>query len=54
MQEGDLNIFQGANNKLNELKATIQQAKQAIKEGDGSVLGPLASCWRLGAIGAST
>ena len=40
-----LNIFQGANNKQNELEAWIQvKANEAIKElvGDGGLLGPLA------------
>ena len=38
MQEGDLNIFQGANNKLNELEAWIQvKANEAIKELKGLV-----------------
>ena len=43
MQEGDLNIFQGANNKQNELEAWIQvKANEAIKELKGLVTGPLA------------
>ena len=47
MQEGDLNIFQGANNKLNELEAWIQGEGQrgdqrAQGVGDGGLLGPLA------------
>ena len=38
MQEGDLNIFQGANNKQNELEAWIQvKANEAIKELKGLV-----------------
>ena len=38
MQEGDLNIFQGANNKLNELEAWIQvKANEAIRELKGLV-----------------
>ena len=47
MQEGDLNIFQGANNKLNELEAWIQALGQrgdqrAQGVGDRGLLGPRA------------
>ena len=46
MQEGDLNIFQGANNKVNEPEALIQEGQRGdqIAQGvaGGGLLGPLA------------
>ena len=60
MQEGDLNIFQGANNKVKRAGGTDPgkgQRGDEIAQGvaGGGLLGSsCTSCWWLGTVGAST